>query len=173
VTLTAYAPGKEPILAKLNKTGGLVGLFHNIKILGSDPANWTTNRSTDTRRHRPGSAGGGGAADSGRGGSEIHFGLDGAETPMVRFRRCESGTQRKLSGGNTARACAERRVRRLRGFQRVTLAPGQTKHLTFRRGRQDVGFYDNGGRFVVEPGTIDVYVGDSSTADQHDSFKVR
>lgn len=32
-----------PILAKLNKTGGLVGLFHNIKILGSDPANWTMN----------------------------------------------------------------------------------------------------------------------------------
>jgi beta-glucosidase len=63
-------------------------------------------------------------------------------------------------------------VRRLRGFQRVTLAPGQTKHLTFRLGKQDVGFYDNGGRFVVEPGTIDVYVGDSSTADQHDSFKV-
>jgi beta-glucosidase len=64
-------------------------------------------------------------------------------------------------------------VRRLRGFQRVTLAPGQSRHLTFRLGKQDVGFYDNGGRFVVEPGTIDVYVGDSSTADRHDSFKVR
>jgi hypothetical protein len=32
-----------PFLAKLNKTGGLVGLFHNITILGSDPANWTTS----------------------------------------------------------------------------------------------------------------------------------
>jgi beta-glucosidase len=63
-------------------------------------------------------------------------------------------------------------VRRLRGFQRVTLAPGQTKHLTFTLSGQDVGFYDNGGHFVVEPGAIDVYAGDSSTASLHDSFQV-
>jgi hypothetical protein len=31
------------VLAKLDRTGGLVGLFHNIKILGGDPANWTTS----------------------------------------------------------------------------------------------------------------------------------
>jgi hypothetical protein len=30
------------ILAKLNRTGGLIGLFHQITILGGDPANWTT-----------------------------------------------------------------------------------------------------------------------------------
>jgi beta-glucosidase len=63
-------------------------------------------------------------------------------------------------------------VRRLRGFQRVTLAPGQTKQLTFEFTKQDVGFYDNGGHFVVEPGAIDVYAGDSSTASLHDSFQV-
>jgi beta-glucosidase len=63
-------------------------------------------------------------------------------------------------------------VRRLRGFQRVTLAPGQTKHLTFTLTKQDVGFYDNGGHFVVEPGAIDVYAGDGSTASRHDSFQV-
>ncbi|MFB9834766.1 beta-glucosidase BglX [Actinoallomurus acaciae] len=69
-------------------------------------------------------------------------------------------------------ASIEQPVRRLRGFQRVTLAPGQTKTLTFTLGRADVGFYDNGGRFVVEPGSIDVYVGDSSTGGLHDSFTV-
>ncbi|GAA4636669.1 glycoside hydrolase family 3 N-terminal domain-containing protein [Actinoallomurus vinaceus] len=63
-------------------------------------------------------------------------------------------------------------VRRLRGFQRVTLAPGETRTLTFRLDKQDVGFYDNSGRFVVEPGTIDVYTGDSSTADRSASFQV-
>jgi beta-glucosidase len=63
-------------------------------------------------------------------------------------------------------------VRRLRGFQRVTLAPGQTKHLTFKLDKQDVGFYDNNGRFVVEPGAIDVYAGDSSTGGEHDTFQV-
>ena len=34
-------------------------------------------------------------------------------------------------------------VRRLRGFERVTLAPGQTKTVTFTLDRSDVGFYDN------------------------------
>lgn len=63
-------------------------------------------------------------------------------------------------------------VRRLRGFQRVTLAPGETKTVTFKLGRDDVGFYDNGGRFVVEPGTFDVFAGDSSTGGQHATFEV-
>ena len=48
-------------------------------------------------------------------------------------------------------------VRRLRGFQRVTLAPNESRRLTFTLGRDDVGFYDNTGKFVVEPGAIDVF----------------
>lgn len=55
-------------------------------------------------------------------------------------------------------------VRRLRGFERVTLKPGQKKTVTFRLDASDFGFYDNRGRFVVEPGRIDVYAGNSSSA---------
>jgi len=64
-------------------------------------------------------------------------------------------------------------VRRLRGFQRVTLEPGATQRVTFHLDRSDVGFYDNEGRFVVEPGTIEVYAGDSSTATGKATFQVR
>jgi beta-glucosidase len=64
-------------------------------------------------------------------------------------------------------------VRRLRGFQRVTLAKGETKTLTFKLTRDDVGFYDNHERFRVENGTIEVYVGStSSQADNKATFKV-
>jgi beta-glucosidase len=63
-------------------------------------------------------------------------------------------------------------VRRLRGFQRVALDAGEKQTVTFRLDASDVGFYDNSGRFVLEPGTIDVYAGDSSTADLTDSFTV-
>jgi len=63
-------------------------------------------------------------------------------------------------------------VRRLRGFQRVTLAPNQSQTVKFTLDKSDVGFYDNSGKFVVEPGTIDVYTGDSSDATAHDSFEV-
>jgi beta-glucosidase len=64
-------------------------------------------------------------------------------------------------------------VRRLRGFERVTLEPGQTRTVTFTLDRSDFGFWDNRGRFVVEPGRIDVYAGNSSSAELTESFTVR
>jgi beta-glucosidase len=65
-------------------------------------------------------------------------------------------------------------VRRLRGFQRVTLDSGQIqKNVTFHLDKSDFGFYDNRGKFVVEPGEIDVYAGDSSTASMTKSFTVQ
>jgi beta-glucosidase len=64
-------------------------------------------------------------------------------------------------------------VRRLRGFERVTLDPGQARTVTFTIDKSDFGFYDNRGRFVVEPGQIDVYAGNSSSADMTESFTVR
>ena len=64
-------------------------------------------------------------------------------------------------------------VRRLRGFERVTLGPGQSRTVTFTLDRSDFGFYDNRGRFVVEPGVIDVYAGSSSAATLTKSFTVR
>ena len=63
-------------------------------------------------------------------------------------------------------------VRRLRDFARVTLRPGEHRTLSFTLDRDDFGFYDNRGNFVVEPGRIDVYAGDSSTATLTKSFTV-
>jgi beta-glucosidase len=63
-------------------------------------------------------------------------------------------------------------VRRLRGFERVTLDPGQKKTVTFTIDRSDFGFYDNSGKFVVEPGRIDLYAGNSSKATMRQSFTV-
>jgi beta-glucosidase len=63
-------------------------------------------------------------------------------------------------------------VRKLEGFQRVTLAPGQTKTVKFTLGRQNFGFYNNQGQFVVEPGAIDIWVGDSSVGGMHDTFNI-
>ncbi len=64
-------------------------------------------------------------------------------------------------------------VKRLRGFQRVTLAPGQSEKISFHLDSSDFGFYDNEGRFVVESGRIDVYSGNTSATAQKASFTVR
>jgi beta-glucosidase len=64
-------------------------------------------------------------------------------------------------------------VRRLRGFERVTLNAGETRTVSFTLDKSDFGFYDNRGRFVVEPGQIDVYAGSSADASLKQSFTVR
>jgi beta-glucosidase len=63
-------------------------------------------------------------------------------------------------------------VRRLRGFRRVTLQPGHVRQVSFELTAEDVGFYDNDARFRVEPGEIEVYVGNSSAATLTASFTV-
>jgi beta-glucosidase len=54
----------------------------------------------------------------------------------------------------------------------VTLEPGETKNVKFRLGPSDVGFYDESSNLVLEPGQIEVFVGDSSEAPQVGSFEV-
>jgi beta-glucosidase len=58
-------------------------------------------------------------------------------------------------------------VRRLRGFQRVTLAPGQVQAVTFTLTAEDLGYWTNDyrGEFIVEPGRFEIYVGNDSSAE--------
>jgi beta-glucosidase len=63
-------------------------------------------------------------------------------------------------------------VKRLRDFERVTLQPGQSKTVTFTLDASDVGFYDESGHFVVEPGTIDVSASNRSSGGLTASFTV-
>ena len=64
-------------------------------------------------------------------------------------------------------------IRRLRGFERVRLARGETRTVTFTLDKSDFGFWNNDGEFVIEPGRIDVYAGNSSKAEMSASFEVR
>ncbi len=54
-------------------------------------------------------------------------------------------------------------VKQLRGFQGVTLDPGQKKTVTFVLGPTDLQLLDRSMHWVVVPGTFDVMVGKSST----------
>ncbi|WP_336616490.1 glycoside hydrolase family 3 N-terminal domain-containing protein [Bacteroides acidifaciens] len=50
----------------------------------------------------------------------------------------------------------------LRGFERITLEPGEEKTVHFLLTPQDLGLWDKDMRFVVEPGSFKVMVGASS-----------
>jgi len=59
-------------------------------------------------------------------------------------------------------ASVTRPVKELKGFARITLAPGQRKRVTFHLAANQLGFYDRRMDFVIEPGTVEVMVGSSS-----------
>ena len=59
-------------------------------------------------------------------------------------------------------ASVTRPVKELKGFQRVTLAPGEKKRVEFALDSEQLGFYDRKMRFVVEPGEFKVMVGPNS-----------
>ncbi len=69
---------------------------------------------------------------------------------------------------------ATRPVRELKGFQRVTLAPGERRTLTFSLGETELKYWSGAERqWVVDPGVFDVWIGGDSRADLHVSFVLR
>jgi beta-glucosidase len=59
-------------------------------------------------------------------------------------------------------ASITRPERELKSFLRLTLEPGETRRITFRVPLGQLGFYDRGMTYVVEPGEIEVFLGPSS-----------
>ncbi len=55
-----------------------------------------------------------------------------------------------------------RPVKELRGFQRVTVEPHQTKTVSFCLKVNQLGFYDQAHQLVIEPGKVEIMVGNSS-----------
>lgn len=69
-------------------------------------------------------------------------------------------------------ASVTRPVRALRGFQRVELAPGESKTVSFTLGFEDLALYDVAMKRVVEPGSFTVFAGGSSAATLQARFEV-
>ena len=59
-------------------------------------------------------------------------------------------------------AALTRPVLELKNFVRVSLQPGESKTVTFQLPIAQLGYYDRDGAYVVEPGSIEVFIGTSS-----------
>ena len=69
-------------------------------------------------------------------------------------------------------ASVEQPLRELKGFSRVTLAPGETKHVTFPLGFDELNFYGVDAKTTIEPTTYTIWVGGSSLAAAETSLKI-
>lgn len=70
-------------------------------------------------------------------------------------------------------ASVTRPLKQLRGFERISLAPGETRTVRFALTADDLAFHDLSMRRVVEPGAFKVHVGASSADVQEAMFRLR
>jgi len=65
-------------------------------------------------------------------------------------------------------------VKELKGFEKISLAPGETKKVTFKLTPEQLSFLDRNLKPVVEPGIFEVMVGSSSKdIHLHGQFEVK
>jgi len=69
-------------------------------------------------------------------------------------------------------ASIEQPVRSLKGFARVTLAPGESKQVSFPLGFSELSFFNLDTIPAIEPTHYTVWIGGSSLADQEAAFEV-
>jgi beta-glucosidase len=68
---------------------------------------------------------------------------------------------------------ASRPNRELKAFEKVMLAPGESRDVTLTVPAQELSYWSPVLRHqVLEPGTFDVWVGFDSTTDNHATFQV-
>ena len=68
---------------------------------------------------------------------------------------------------------ASRPVRLLQGFERITLAPGESRKVNFVLDESNIRYWNATVRgWVIDPGVFDAWIGNSSLADAHTTFTV-
>jgi beta-glucosidase len=68
---------------------------------------------------------------------------------------------------------ASRPVRQLKGFEKVSLAPGEKKTVHFTLGKNELTYWSPSAKtLVLEPAVFDVWAGEDSTASLHGNFEV-
>jgi beta-glucosidase len=70
-------------------------------------------------------------------------------------------------------ASVTRPVKELRSFQKILLQPGQSRELSFTLRPDDLAFWNQEMKWVVEPGTFTVFVGGNSRDTKQTTFTVR
>lgn len=67
-------------------------------------------------------------------------------------------------------ASTARPVRELKGFSRITLAPGETQTVSFRISEVELAFHMADGSISAEPGSFRLWIGGSSTTENGAAF---
>jgi beta-glucosidase len=70
-------------------------------------------------------------------------------------------------------ASVVRPIKELKGFSKFSLKAGEARQVIFTLTAAELGFYNNTGAFVVEPGDFDVMIGGNSVEGIKGSFTLK
>lgn len=73
---------------------------------------------------------------------------------------------RDLVGSST------RPVKELKGFEKISLKPGESKEVSFKITAEDLKFYNSDLKFVAEPGDFKIFIGTNSRDTKESDFKL-
>lgn len=65
-----------------------------------------------------------------------------------------------------------RPIRELKGFKKTEIKAGETKKVSFELGFDNLGYYDGTGNYVVEKGTIEIYIGKNCLTDNGTKIEI-
>ncbi len=97
---------------------------------------------------------------------DIHVGADVTNTGSVPGVEVAQLYIRNTGGS------VEEPVRELKGFERVSLQPGESKHVDFTLGFDELSYYNLDMERVIEPTEYQVWIGGDSEASQGAQFEV-
>jgi beta-glucosidase len=64
-------------------------------------------------------------------------------------------------------------MRELKGFERITLQPGESKTVTFKLGADELTYWStNANAWIQDPASFDLWAGSDSLASLHAEFEV-
>lgn len=69
-------------------------------------------------------------------------------------------------------ASITRPIKELKGFELIELNPNQEIKVSFNLTKEELGFYHNDGKFILEPGNFKVFIGGSSNTFLEANFKI-
>jgi beta-glucosidase len=69
-------------------------------------------------------------------------------------------------------ASRSRPLRQLKGFEKIRLAPSERRAVTFNLNSADLGYHDDEGRLIIEPGPFEAFAGGSSAATLSTQFEL-
>jgi beta-glucosidase len=63
-------------------------------------------------------------------------------------------------------------VRELKGFQKILLKPGESRDVEFKISQRELGYYDDKGQWLVEPGKFQLWISKDSASGEPAEFEL-